>query len=199
MLVRYSPYVDNHFREKGLLDLVKAQMLWLRENTDYSYADIGMIVGYARSTVAIYIKKFGDQVRYLLELFVEKIAPTSGEVIYKTEVPPDGIPSAYVSEIFDNGEFQFLKIGFSAHMKTRMEAHARNRNYGNNNTVIVYKCFSFDDEDQALTMENLLRKFFKQRNNEEDYLRRDRFTEQRVDEEILATLQEKANFILNNF
>lgn len=208
----YNPYVNNQFREQGLLDLAKAQMLWLRENTDYTYETIGSIVGYAKSTVSNYIRKFADDVRYLLDSFVGKIvarrekkkkventACTSGEVIYKCEEVADGTPTAYLAEIFDGNDFSFIKIGFSSHIRTRIKAHARNRKYGSDNKVVVYKCFTFEDDDQALSMENCLRKFFKERNDGEDYLKRDRFTEQRVDEEILTTLQEKANFILNNF
>lgn len=84
-------------------------------------------------------------------------------------------------------------------MPTRMKAHSRNGRYGDYNKVVVYKCFTFEDKEQALTMENALRKFFKERNNCADYVKQDRFTAQRVDDTMLADLQVKADFILNNF
>lgn len=210
MNITYNPYVNNQFREQGLLDLAKAQMLWLRENTDYTYEAIGNIVGYAKGTVSNYIRKFANSVRYLLDSFIgkiitkrekkkKKVENTSGEVVYKCEEVADGVPTAYLAEIFDSDSFSFIKIGFSSHVQTRMRAHARNHKYGSNNEVVVYKCFTFEDDDQALSMENCLRKFFKERNNGADYLKRDRFTEQRINKKILAALQEKADFILNNF
>ena len=205
----YNPYINNGFREKGLLDLAKAQMLWLRENTELSYAKIGDIVGYAKGTVSSYLYQFADNVRYLLDVFKEavqkvkeKVIPTTTtttKVIYNCEEVADGVPTAYVTEIFNNNKFSFIKIGFSAHMPTRMKAHSKNKKYGENNTVVVHKCFCFKDKEQALTMENVLRKFFKEKNNCKDYIKQDRFTAQRVSNEILLKLQEKAEFVLNNF
>ena len=63
-----------------------------------------------------------------------------------------------------------------------MKNHSKNKNYGGNK-VIVKKVYTFDNEDDALTMENYIRKYYKEISGIENYLRNDRFLNQTFEKE----------------
>lgn len=94
-------------------------------------------------------------------------------VDYRCNTCDKGIHTAYICEVFRDSTPLFLKIGKSSDVKTRMKNHARNTKYGGN-TVVVHKIFAFDNEDDSLTMENYLRKYYKKIFSE-SFTPRDRF------------------------
>jgi hypothetical protein len=79
-----------------------------------------------------------------------------------------------------------------------MYSHSTNKRYGGNR-VVVSAVYYFDTEEQALSMENLLRKYYKEKGNEEDFVRKDRFTEQKPTKKDLDNFEIKAKFIQENF
>ena len=80
-------------------------------------------------------------------------------------------------------------------MLTRMNEHATNKKYGSDLTVYVKAIYVFDDEEDAKIMECKLRKYFKNRNKGADYVKQDRFVEQRIDNDILKELSNIAELL----
>lgn len=189
----YGKYTDTNIR--------KAQIVYLRAEKNKDWDSIADLVGYAVSTVKSYYYKFKsfltdiknffeDKVNELVNLVYKKTQTPRKNVVYECECVADGTPTAYVAEVFEDDKFLFTKIGFSNQVLTRMNEHATNKKYGTNLTVLVKDIYCFADEEDAKEMEVRLRKFFKRRNNERDYVKQDRFTEQRVTAEILSELAE---------
>lgn len=193
----------NAFEKQTDIRVAHAQVVYLAEVIKMNYTKIAEITGYAISTCRNYARKYFDLLEWAKEIFTGKIRQvfnlkTKGSVVYECAKIADGVPTAYLTEIYNGEKFLFTKIGFSAHVPERMKRHANNKKYGEGNTVIVKHCFVFDDKEQALSMENCLRKFFKERNNCADYVKQDRFTEQKVTDEIVEMLASKAEFIRTN-
>lgn len=118
-------------------------------------------------------------------------------VEYTEEAPKvkDGVHTAYVCEVYDRSGLLFLKIGKSSHLNDRMKAHANNAKYGSNG-VKVQRVFPFDNPDDALTMENFLRKHYKQV-APDAYIPQDRFTELAFEGLDANELDEIYNKLLN--
>lgn len=189
---------DYYGTENGRL-----QILYLRHKLDLCLEDIARITGYAVSTVRNYLIKYQNRLEEALDLFfynLKKPFIKNGDnrVLWECDIPNDNIPCAYVCEIYNGVDRLFLKIGYSAHMETRMVAHATNSRYGSDK-VIVRKVYQFNSEEQALSMENLLRKYYKDKNNCKDFIKNDRFTEQKPIEKDFETFDIKSKFILENF
>ena len=181
----------------------KLQILYLRHELKLSLQRISEITHYAISTVSRVLKTYKERINEALELFFydvkKRFIPTSADMVeWECEMVADGIPCAYVTEIYNNDKRVCLKVGFSEHMEDRMYAHATNKKYGGNR-VVVRKVYQFADVEQALTMENALRKYYKEKNNCADFIEKDRFTEQIPTIEDYNKFELKANFIIENF
>lgn len=73
-----------------------------------------------------------------------------------------------------------------------MKDHSRNEKYGSDK-VVVKKVYAFEDEEESLIMESLMRKYFKNI-YKENFIRNDRFANVHItetDEEKIAELYEK--------
>lgn len=198
MINCYDSYVDTNVK--------KAQVVYLRAEKDLDWHDIADIVGYAVSTVKSYYYKFKGflqsvkdyfegKINELVNLVYKKTQTARKNVVYECEQIADNVPTAYVTEVSDCGEHKFIKIGFSNQVLTRMNEHATNKKYGSDLTVYVKAIYVFDDEEDAKIMECKLRKYFKNRNNGADYVKQDRFVEQRIDNDILKELSNIAKLL----
>lgn len=127
-----------------------------------------------------------DKNTWLKEILVEKIEEIKEiiGVLYDNDEDKvkDGVHTAYITEIYKDNLLLFLKEGKSSHLQDRMKNHSKNKNYGGNK-VIVKKVYTFDNEDDALTMENYIRKYYKEISGIENYLRNDRFLNQTFEKE----------------
>lgn len=104
----------------------------------------------------------------------------------------NGIATTYICEIYGNNSFLYTKIGKSIHLHNRMKDHSRNEKYGSDK-VVVKKVYAFEDEEESLIMESLMRKYFKNI-YKENFIRNDRFANVHItetDEEKIAELYEK--------
>lgn len=104
----------------------------------------------------------------------------------------DGVATTYICEIYGNDSFLYTKVGKSIHLHNRMKDHSRNEKYGSDK-VVVKKVYAFEDEEESLIMESLMRKYFKNI-YKENFVRNDRFADihmTEADEEKIAELYEK--------
>jgi len=180
------------------INVRRLQILYLKEQLKMAYSEIAEIVGYAVSTVKTYCNKYREQIAEALDLFFYRRKRTPANVEWECEKGENGLYSAYVCEIYNNDTRLYLKIGYSAQVVDRMKAHATNKKY-NSNRVIVKRVYYFDSEEQALSMENLLRKYYKEKNHEIDFIKKDRFTAQIPTSEDFKIFERKADFIRENF
>jgi hypothetical protein len=75
-----------------------------------------------------------------------------------------------------------------------MKEHIDRTKYGTSK-IVIKAVFYFDDEEQALTMENAIRKYYKDKNSKADFVKRDRFSVQRLQNADLTLFTEKAEKI----
>mgnify|MGYP003305312948 CR=1 FL=1 len=127
----------------------KLQVLYLKEKVKLSIDEISRITSYAYSTVKNYLNKYWHLLDEALDLFFyknRKIIKKDSCLKWECECPEDGIPCAYVTEIYGKNERLFLKIGYSAHMRDRMYAHATNKRYGSD-FVVIKSVYTFNNEE----------------------------------------------------
>ena len=85
----------------------------------------------------------------------------------------NNVCTTYINEVYKDDKLLFLKVGKSGHLIDRMKAHKRNKKY-NGNKVKLYKVYTFDNPEDSLTMENYMRKYYKNKYSK-NYLKLDRF------------------------
>ena len=79
-----------------------------------------------------------------------------------------------------------LKVGKTSQpLQNRVYQHLNKDYKGIAYKAVIKNYFECDNDDDALTMENMLRKYYKQQNNEKDFLPLDRFTEQRYNPQVM--------------
>lgn len=178
-------------------DVKHYQVAYLYHVLQYPRALISNITGYAVTTLSAWKKKaleWVDKAKGIFEKgiivaneFVSKICGNCKEIIWETEKVYS--PCAYIVEYFDKaGEFMNLKIGMTGRpLEQRMKEHLYNQKTNNGLAKIVVKhVFRCEDEDDAGAMECVLRKHYRHKNNNADYVPNDRFNTQRFSlEDIL--------------
>lgn len=179
-------------------DVKHYQVAYLYYVLQYPRAVISNITGYAVSTLSAWKKKaleWLDKAKSIFENgiivaneFISKICGNAKEIIWETEKVYT--PCAYIVEYFNKaGEFMNLKIGMTGRpLEQRMKEHLYNQKTNNGLTKIVVKhVFKCEDEDDAGSMECALRKHYRHKNNNADYIPNDRFSIQRFNlEDILS-------------
>lgn len=101
---------------------------------------------------------------------------------------------AYLIELYKGEKRKWLKVGYSGGMETRMIDHLRNKKF-DIDRIEVIKVWEFSNKDSALSMENTLRRYFKNKGNGLDYTPQDRFGLVEVDSEDLWVLDTKAKMV----
>lgn len=180
----------------------RLQILYLRHKLKLSLEEISHITSYAVKTVRDYLRKYAHLIDDALRLFYFKTFKKEyldmpNLVDYECDMPIDGKYYAYVCEVYDNNLRKFLKIGYSKDVEVRMIDHATNEKYGGNK-VKVLALYDFNNPNDALDMENSLRKYYQHKNNGADYVEKDRFTEQIPCAEDFLKFEKRAESLRNN-
>lgn len=185
----------NVFEKQENLEVRNAQIVYLAEECGMEANEISKYVDLAVSTIRTYIRKFanllekakewfGDKAKQLAQKIKEKCNVTD-IVTYNCEHHKGDC--AYIIEYFDSQHnFVFLKVGMTNNINRRVGEHLRYyTNRGWDTTYAVVKELHFaEDEEDALTIENCLRKHYKKIDNC-GFIKRDRFEFVRYDKKDL--------------
>lgn len=185
--MKYNPF-DNSISD---MKVKHAQVIYLRKVLKIASAKIAEITGYAISTIRNYITKFSSLLDWAKEIFnelkeiveekIEKVVEKKdlhcADIVADCEINCP-LPCAYIVEMFDaEGAQLWLKIGKAKDILARTRQHFKSKTAGYSAvaTIIIRRCFYCNNEDDALTMENALRKHYKEK---EDcgFIRNDRFS-----------------------
>lgn len=189
-------------------ELRHSQVAYLYHVKGYPRRVVSEITGYALSTLSGMWKKvlhLVDKARRIFEIGVEKVQEACQYIERKFhkeieyECADTVKPCAYVVEHYDEyGNFLWLKTGKAKNAFVRFKQHFTDKAYKDESLgkIIVKALFPCENEDDALTMENALRKFYKNRNNGADFLPQDRFTRQHFAPEHMADPKIQAQYAL---
>lgn len=190
--------ISNFCRETKMneTEVKHYQVAYLYHVLCYPRATISAITGYAVNTLSTWRKKaleWVDAAKRIFEKgvtvaneFISKVCGEGKQIIWEVEKVYD--PCAYIVEYFNKkGEFMNLKIGMTSRpLEQRMKEHLYNQKTNNGLAQIVVKyAFKCEDGDDATIMESILRKYYRKKNNEVDYIPNDRFSSQHYSDEIL--------------
>ena len=167
-------------------DTKRLQVIYLSEVKKLPPKKISEYVDYAVSTIRNYIWKFKDMLSRAIALFEKGI-----ETVFQIKKEY----YAYIMNILSKNKLMYLKIGYSCDPKRRAKEHLKR--YGATDVEIV-KLYKFDNDDDGYTMENVLRKYFKSKDGS-IFIPRDRFQNIRCTNEDIEILDNKYDFVLNNF
>ena len=173
------------------LEIRNEAIVYASNRLNYRNSKIAKITSLAVSTIRTYVKKFF----YLLEKAIERFE----KIIVKYLVKP----TTYIIEFYADEERTkplFLKIGKTVNLNQRLKS-LKNGYKKSYNIEMVYpvvkKVYQFEEEDDALTFENELRKFYKAKKNA-TYIKNDRFLNVSFDEKELkenARLNKALDFL----
>lgn len=170
-----------------------AQIVYLHEVVGMTYENISTIVKLAVSTCHSYYHRDKTTLGTLARTLFQSGATKRTDIT--TDMPLQEGNCAYIVEFYDiNGNFTYTKVGYSNNVFRRMKEHIDRSNYGTEK-IIIKAVFYFDDEEQALTMENIMRKHYKTLNGGTDFVRRDRFSTKGFTPADLILFTEKAEKI----
>ena len=145
------------------------QVIYLSEVIHLTPKEISVYVDYAVSTIKNYIRKFADRLKEAKQLFKKVLNHIAGNDydIFLNGYEKITKPCAYVIKIYDDcGFYKWLKVGKAKNLEQRMKGIARHGYKDTNISQIeVMHVFECETEDDALTMENVLRKFYKAKAN----------------------------------
>lgn len=191
----------NVFEKQEDLEVRNAQIVYLAKECNMKAEEIANYVDLAINTIKTYIRKFagllekakqwfGEQGKKIITKVKEKCNVTS-LVTFENCTPKVG-NCAYIIEYFDSKHnFVFLKVGMTNNIKRRINEHLRDyTKKGFDTTYAVVKELHFaEDEEDALTLENLYRKHYKSITNN-GFIKKDRFTFVRYNKEDLQNDKE---------
>ena len=189
-------------------ELRHSQVAYLYHVKGYPRRVVSEITGYAVSTLSGMWKKvlhLVDKARRIFEIGVEKVQEACQFIERKFhkeiefECADTVKPCAYVVEHYDEyGNFLWLKTGKAKNAFVRFKQHFTDKAYKDESLgkIIVKALFPCENEDDALTMENALRKCYKNRNKGADFLPQDRFTRQHFAPEHMADPKIQAQYAL---
>lgn len=194
--------MNNVFKDySGQPEIRNLQIIYLREVLGYTPTQIAKYVtDIAVSTIKRYIYKFKDLLEEAKQYFGEGIKKVVDKIKEKCNVT-DLVTyncdhkkgdCAYIIEYFNSQhDFVFLKVGMTNDIQRRINEHLRDYTKKGWDTTyaVVKKLFYAEDEEDALTLENLLRKHYKKIENN-GFIKRDRFEFVRYDRDELEQDQD---------
>lgn len=181
--------VINEALQQENLEIRNEAIVYASKKLNYRNSKIAKLTQLATSTIRAYVKKFINLLQKAIERF-EKI-------IVKYIVRP----TTYIIMFYEDAEKTkplFLKIGKTTNLNNRHKALVNyyKKSYDLNNVYCdVKKIYQFEEEDDALTFENELRKFYKAKENS-IYIKNDRFENVEFDETELKE-DKRLNTFLN--
>jgi predicted GIY-YIG superfamily endonuclease len=161
-----------------------------------SINDIIKYVDLTKSTISNYAYKFADLLERAKQYFGEKVqdfvqkvkAKTTAQtpITYECEYKVGNC--AYIIEYFNSKkEFIFLKVGMTNNITRRIKEHLKAYTEEFDSMyAVVKRLYYTKEDDDALTMENTLRKHYKHQENN-GFLPRDRFLYCRYDKEDIES------------
>ena len=187
----------NVFEEQETMEERNCQIIYLYHILKWTPKKIGQLVGLANTTISGYVRKFKDLLSKAIELFEGKVVEIKQEIKTKAKNLSNRYVTfecehkvgdcAYIIEYYDsNKEFVFLKVGMTNNIERRISEHLRDyyRKGFDTTYAVVKRLFFGEDEEDALTLENCLRKHYKRIENS-GFIKRDRFSNVRYDREEL--------------
>lgn len=188
---KHNPYVNYSGEEYNGHSVRLLQVLYLYKVRNICSAGVAMHTGYAKSTVRSYACKYSNLLDDAITFFEEEI-----EVAFSTApFEPNGY-CAYIIECLDEHDrIVFLKVGKTKDYGKREPALLDSYKKHGVRKIDAKFFFNVLDDDDALTMENTLRKHYKQMGCE--FIRNDRFKDAEFDfEEIMNDPIIKAQYEL---
>lgn len=156
----------------------RAQVVFLYEECNYRYQQIATVTRYAVSTVRNYVYNFFNLLDKARQWFAKRVRqhlPT-----YKSRIDSDiemrKGNCAYVIDLLDKfGDLVYTKIGKTDNIERRTIDHLKNPKYQHDGvfSARIRELYYAENEDDALTIENELRKGYKTQCK--NFIRRDRF------------------------
>lgn len=202
-------------------EIQRLQVVYLRLVAHQSYNIISHITLYAVSTCRSYASKYSDLLEesknyFYFEETIEKQVMSyeppirknndvarNERIIWECESCEKGTPCAYICDIYDiNANKLFMKVGFSSQVKRRMNEHIpyyMNNKFPKASTLIVKYIFPFGTQEEALTMENFMRAYYRKKNEDKDFLKNDRFLTQSVTKKDINIFIKKTKQIVQAF
>lgn len=173
------------------LELRNAQIVYMYNILHMTTEEIAKYVNLALSTIKSYAYKFahmldkakewfGNKAKKIFDKLREK-ANVTDIVTYECDYRKGDC--AYIIEYFDSQKnFTFLKVGMTNDINRRIKEHLRDYTKKDFDTTyaVVKKLYFAEDEEDALTLENLLRKHYK-KIPDNGFIKRDRFSKVRFD------------------
>lgn len=189
-------YDPEQYHENLTCEEAHAQIVYLREVKKYGYELIAHITHYAVSTVKTYCRKFRDLLEKAKQIFgmvKNKVRErfhkvyndrVHFEVLYKSQ------PCAYVIELKNSSnKTVFLKVGKANDALERFTGILKTAKYAKEydiTHIVVKELYYCQNEDDALTIENELRKSYKQE-YPDAYVRNDRFKQAKPLDDYIFT------------
>ena len=170
--------VINEALQNENLEIRNEAIVYASKKMNYKNSKIAQITRLATSTIRTYVKKFID----LLEKAIKRFEKIITKYLVK--------PTTYIIEFYEDEELtkpMFLKVGKTANLNNR---HKQLKDYYKKSCKVenvyplVKKIYQFEDEEDALTFENELRKFYKAKENS-IFIKNDRFKNVKFDEKEL--------------
>lgn len=162
----------------------RMQVVYMYHELNFTPKQIAQYVALAVSTIRSYAFKFANLLEKARQYFGEKTKELINIAREKTKAGktitfdcPHKIGTcAYIIEYFNSQkEFIFLKVGETNNIERRVKEHLKAYSADFDATYAVVKqLFYTAEDDDALTMENTLRKHYKKKENG-GFLPRDRF------------------------
>ena len=176
----------NCFEKQTDLTVRNAQIVYLAKEKGLTATEISNYVTLAVSTIKTYIRKFVGLLEQAKEWFEDKIVKiyNKNNVVYECEYKKGDC--AYIIEYFNSAnKFVFLKIGMTNNIQRRVTECIRKYKESYDVTyAVVKKLYFAKDEEDALTLENLLRQHYK-KIADCGFIKRDRFSKIRYNNEEL--------------
>lgn len=166
----------NVFHDNLPAKMAHAQVVYLREALNKTYDQIAAITRYAVSTVKTYVRKFADLLEWAKQCFTDGETHATG-LLWNVFNSP-GTPCAYVVQFKDTrNNIVMTKIGSAgkgAEQRIPSMWRKYRKDYPQIDTCIVQQLYFTKCDDDALTVENELRKSYKAR-YPESFEPKDRF------------------------
>lgn len=201
----------NPFEEYADKKIKKLQVAFLREHIHLSYQEIAEYIKMSASTACRWFHDFEENIFKIAKKIFKAITTAVSKRTYKHDTRTtwnckkpqnDNESVAYVIEFYDSDKnFAFTKIGKSNRVERRVkeELNEYKKTIGEGFALIKnIFCFGTDieSEDNALTMENHLRKYLKIKGTKKgcyDFVKNDRFTKQVLTEKDYNLLKKYAD------
>ena len=155
----------NVFHDNLPPKMAHAQVIYLYEVMNKTYEQIATITHYAVSTVKTYVRKFANLLGLAKLSFIDGEPHTTGLLWNVFNVP--GTPCAYVVQFKDKyNNIVMTKIGSAgkgADQRIPSMWRKYRKDYPQIDTCIVQQLYFTKCDDDALTVENELRKSYKAR------------------------------------